>query len=263
MKDTICVLGERRSGDLICTDFVYETGRVQESTVLQDGYVLGVVEGSAGLLLLEGEEHPLAPGDVFLVPQRTPYRLRFSGEAAYYYLVFYGRRAPELLSEIADVGTAAVFAACPEYRDILPFCRECIGKAGRRGGDLFGEAVLLYILAHIGRGAPPTEPLLSRMIEVTHEGYTSPSFSLATLARSLSYDAKYLSHYFKAQRGIGYSHYLRALRLDHAVFLMEQGLVSVKSIALLAGFSDPLYFSKIFKASRGCSPSEYIRSLGK
>ena len=261
MSETICIFNEQRSGDLICTDFVYETSNIQESTVHLESYVLGVVEGSEGSLLIEGVERKLSCGDIFFVPRNIPYRLRFLGDIAYYYIVFYGRRASELLARVSPSHTAAVFGAREEYKDILPFCRECIKKAELQSRDIFGEAVLLYILAHICGEAKPTDSLLSRMIEITHESYTSPSFSLATLAETLFYDAKYLSHHFKRQKGVGYVNYLRSLRLDHAVFLMEQGLASVKNIAILSGFSDSLYFSKVFKKEKGCSPSEYIASL--
>ena len=40
--------------------------------------------------------------------------------------------------------------------------------------------------------------------------------------------------------------------------LFNEGLDSVKNVALLSGFSDPLYFSKVFKKRVGCAPTEYI-----
>ena len=42
---------------------------------------------------------------------------------------------------------------------------------------------------------------------------------------------------------------------------MEEGLVSVKNIALLSGFRDPLYFSKVFAETEGISPKNYISDL--
>ena len=54
-----------------------------------------------------------------------------------------------------------------------------------------------------------------------------------------------------------YTEYLRMLRLKYAISLLEHGLDSVKNVAILSGFSDPLYFSTVFKKSIGCSPKEY------
>ena len=117
MEKTICIFNEQRSGELICTDFVYETSNIQESAVHHESYVLGVVEKSEGVLMIEGKEHPLVPGDVFFIPENIPYRLRFFGEIAYYYIVFYGRRVSELLSRVSPSHTAAVFGAREEYKD--------------------------------------------------------------------------------------------------------------------------------------------------
>ena len=55
--------------------------------------------------------------------------------------------------------------------------------------------------------------------------------------------------------------YLRELRIRHALFLMEQGVASVKNVALLSGFGDALYFSKVFTAEQGISPKAYIASI--
>jgi transcriptional regulator GlxA family with amidase domain len=60
---------------------------------------------------------------------------------------------------------------------------------------------------------------------------------------------------------VAYTQYLREQRIKHAIFLMEQGVVSVKNVAILSGFSDALYFSKIFTASVGVSPKAYIQKI--
>ena len=48
------------------------------------------------------------------------------------------------------------------------------------------------------------------------------------------------------------------MRLKYAVSLFDYGLDSVKNVAILSGFADPLYFSSVFKESIGISPREYI-----
>jgi AraC-like DNA-binding protein len=61
--------------------------------------------------------------------------------------------------------------------------------------------------------------------------------------------------------GIGYAEYLRNLRIKYAVSLFDHGIDSVKNVALLSGFSDPLYFSTVFKTVVGLSPKEYLKKL--
>ena len=72
------------------------------------------------------------------------------------------------------------------------------------------------------------------------------------------YNEKYLSHLFKSRIGVSFTEHLRNKRISYAVLLFEHGLDSVKNVAFLSGFSDPLYFSTVFKRSLGVSPKEFI-----
>ena len=105
--------------------------------------------------------------------------------------------------------------------------------------------------------------LLAKIVKITNEQFTRADFSLSAPAEQLGYDAKYLSSFFKKHKGMAFTAYLRELRIRRAVFLMEHGVESVKNVAVLSGFQDPLYFSKVFKAVIGQSPTEYIKKLHK
>ena len=96
---------------------------------------------------------------------------------------------------------------------------------------------------------------------ISEEQLTDSDLSIAKIAENLGYNSKYLSHFFKEKTGITYSEYLRTLRINYAVSLFEHGIDSVKSVALLSGFTDPLYFSTVFKKSIGVSPKDYKRRL--
>jgi two-component system response regulator YesN len=54
-----------------------------------------------------------------------------------------------------------------------------------------------------------------------------------------------------------YSEYLRNLRIKYAIALLDNGIDSIKNVAILSGFSDPLYFSSVFKKMVGVSPKDY------
>ena len=105
--------------------------------------------------------------------------------------------------------------------------------------------------------------MVTDILMLTQKNFTNPDLSLASIAAKLGYDAKYLSSLFKKRRGVAYMQYLRELRIKHALFLMEQGVASVKNVALLSGFRDALYFSKVFAGVEGIPPSEYITQLDK
>ena len=61
--------------------------------------------------------------------------------------------------------------------------------------------------------------------------------------------------------GVSLKEYLRTLRIKYAVSLFDHGMDSVKNVALLSGFNDPLYFSTVFKKTVGVSPTDYAHSL--
>ena len=82
---------------------------------------------------------------------------------------------------------------------------------------------------------------------------------LETTAAALGYSAKYVSRMFKQSMGLSFSEYVKNARIQHAVFLMEQGITAVKNIALLCGFHDAAYFSNVFRDSVGLSPSQFIQ----
>ena len=60
--------------------------------------------------------------------------------------------------------------------------------------------------------------------------------------------------------GITYSEYLRNLRIRYAASLFDHGIDSVKNVAFLSGFTDPMYFSGVFKKVTGLSPKEYKKA---
>ena len=147
------------------------------------------------------------------------------------------------------------------YQTMREFWLDCLRDADDGNVDLLAEAVLLYSLAHLRPAVKKQNDLLTKILLITDERFTEADFTLSSLADEIGYDAKYLSFIFKRKKGVTFTGYLRDLRLRHAIFLMEQGVVSVKNVAILSGFDDALYFSKIFKQYTGHSPKEYIENL--
>ena len=125
--------------------------------------------------------------------------------------------------------------------------------------DLAAESVLLYTFSRLFGSSVKNSGVVGKMLSMTEERFTEPTLSLSTLADELSYNTKYLSHIFKEKMGMGYSEYLRDTRIKFAVSLIDRGLDSIKNVALLSGFTDPLYFSTVFKKQIGMSPLAYIQ----
>ena len=264
MGRNICKFTETRSSDLICTDFVYELDRAQSTGSTAQQYVLGMVDKGTGELSCEGRVLPLQGGTLFFVPRGMRYAVTGDESLSYFYICFYGRRAEELITRAGFAEEIAVCdAEAEEGTRIAQMALDALHRASEKNLDLYSESVLLYLLSHLCREKKTHHDLLSRIVATANDRFSEADFSLSTLAGELGYDGKYLSALFKKKKGLPFTQYLRELRIAHALFLMEQGVVSVKNIAILAGFGDALYFSKIFKEQVGLSPKAYMENLQK
>ena len=104
------------------------------------------------------------------------------------------------------------------------------------------------------------EHLIVIIRKYVEDNYTDSDLNLQTMADNLGYSSKYISRVFKDAMGVTFSSYLTNVRIQNAVFLLDQGVTAIKNVALLTGYKDPFYFSSVFKNIVGMSPSEYIRS---
>jgi transcriptional regulator GlxA family with amidase domain len=83
--------------------------------------------------------------------------------------------------------------------------------------------------------------------------------SISDLARELAVSDRTLVRRFSAAVGESPLAYLQAVRLDAARSLLEAGDMSVQSVALQVGYSDPSSFSRLFRQGFGLSPGAYRR----
>lgn len=264
MKDhNVCKFSNVSSGDLICAELVYENTEVQATPASSDRYILGFVVNGNGILHQGIQAHPLCTGNLFFVQKNSRFSICFEGEHAYFYISYYGRRADELTDRFGLSEGNCVFEIADNYEKLKTFAFHCMERANAENTDILGECALLYFFSHLNIQKRQQPNLLSDMILITNQSFTEPQFSLGVLSDRMGYDPKYLSFFFKKNKGIRYSQYLRDLRIKRSVFLMEQGLTSIKNIALLSGFSDALYYSKIFKKEIGKTPKEYLSFLEK
>ena len=170
------------------------------------------------------------------------------------YIDFGGARADTLFSRFCINRINRLFAG---FEGLIPLWHDSLCRASDINLDLVSEGILLYTFSRMAVDNDEKNSIINRIVEITEENFTDPELSVTALAKELSYNAKYISHLFKEKTGISYSEHLRNLRIKYAVSLLEHGIDSVKNVALLSGFTDPLYFSTVFKKTVGVSPKDY------
>ena len=254
----VCKFNPSRASDLICTGFVRETKGGQALPHRAAEHALHLVIDGKGILTRNGRTYEITRGDLFFVCEGQEFSIVSTESLDYCYVTFLGRRADELIHRFSIHEDNALFDG---YAEMIPFWIESQEFATEETIDLLCESVLLYSFGHLRTAKRERVDVLSSMLTFTQEHFTEPALSISSLADHLGYSPKYLSTLFKQRKGVSYTQYLRELRIRRAIFLMEQGVASVKNVALLSGFLDALYFSRIFASSVGISPKAYIQRL--
>lgn len=259
MIENICKMNPYRSSDLITRRFVYETQNEQASPREAGTHAVALVFSGNGSFLHNMQCDVLTTGTLFFIMKKDLFSVTSNDDLKYCYIEFGGRRADEYLDRFGITETNRIFVNC---EDMIPFWQESIGySAQNHNVDLISESVLLYTLAHLTPQEKKHHDVTEQIISLTHDRFADADLSITAIADELGYDAKYLSSLFKKKKGIAYTQYLRELRIRHAVFLIEEGIVSVKNAALLSGFRDALYFSKVFTSMQGITPKLYIQQV--
>lgn len=90
------------------------------------------------------------------------------------------------------------------------------------------------------------------------------NLSLTDISKSLAIHPSYLSREFSRHfDNLSFGEYIRKLRIEKAIVLMETTSYSLTEIAYLTGFSDQSHFTRIFKQHFAKSPSAYKKEVAK
>lgn len=90
------------------------------------------------------------------------------------------------------------------------------------------------------------------------------NLSLTDISKSLDINPSYLSREFSRHfDNLSFGEYIRKLRIEKAIELMNIKDYSLTEIAYLTGFSDQSHFTRIFKQHSGKNPSAYRKEFKK
>ena len=257
-NDNVCkFIAPRADSPLTVHHFVKETDATVSAaphTLANHLAILAISE--EGFFHFNGIPYPLRAGHLYFGFQGDSFFFSGADTVEYLYIGFEGWRADELFSRFGICPAARVAEGC---KALIPFWRDALSRGTPSNLDLVSESALLYAFSLMERSEKPTDEVMRRVLRLVEEGFGNKDLSLASVAAEVGYHEKYLSHRFRLYTGVGFNRYLKDLRVKNAVFLMDNGVHSVKNVALLCGFGDPLYFSKVFRLDMGLSPSDYLR----
>lgn len=93
---------------------------------------------------------------------------------------------------------------------------------------------------------------------------TQFTFDLKKISNDLELNPSYLSREFsKYFEYLNFGDYVRKLRIEKAINLIQNSTYTLTEIAYMTGFSDQSHFTRIFKQSTGKNPSSYRKNAQK
>jgi len=119
-----------------------------------------------------------------------------------------------------------------------------------------------YLKQGSAKKAPEWTKELREMIQDQID--TNMHLSLQQVSQNLEIYPSYLSREFsKYFENLSFGDYIRKLRIEKAISLLETTAYPLTEIAYLTGFSDQSHFNRIFKKQAGVTASEYRKNLLK
>lgn len=119
-----------------------------------------------------------------------------------------------------------------------------------------------YLKQQGSKKAPAWAKEIKEMIQDQID--TNMSLSLQQVSEELKINPAYLSREFSRYfENLSFGDYIRKMRIEKSINLMETTDYALTEIAYLTGFSDQSHFNRIFKKQMGMRASDYKKNLVK
>lgn len=102
------------------------------------------------------------------------------------------------------------------------------------------------------------DKFLKKILEVARLNLSNTEFSKDEFASSLNMSSSLLYKKTKSLTGLSPTDFIKTVRLDHALLLLQSRKYTVTEVSELCGFASVGYFSTVFKKHFGKSPTEIM-----
>jgi len=100
------------------------------------------------------------------------------------------------------------------------------------------------------------DQFVRKAVSVVHANMDNAAFNKETFASEMNVSSSLLYKKIKSLTDLSPIDFIRSIRLNHALKLIQSGTYSITEVSELCGFSSVKYFSAAFKAYFGKSPSK-------
>ena len=102
------------------------------------------------------------------------------------------------------------------------------------------------------------EKLMEKIMKVLNEHLDDSEFNVDALTKEVGISRAQLHRKMKEMTGLPVSEFIRNIRLEQAVRLLEEQKINVTQVAYSVGFSNLAHFSTVFRKQFGVSPTDYL-----
>jgi AraC-like DNA-binding protein len=223
-----------------------------------------------GILLQDGRETLLRPGELAIYDTQRPYTLMFEEEFKTLVLMFPQQQLGLPVAQIREMTATAIGAEHPLGRAINPFLGQLAGLLPQLQGpvghrlaanavDLLGTLLAAELHEHDELAVDGHHRQFRSIQAYIDEHLTDPELCPGSIAESQYISLRSLHKIF-AQSGHTVSEWIRTRRLEQCKRDLSdpfQHHVPVGAVGARWGLPDAAHFSRVFRAAYGSSPSAF------
>ena len=101
------------------------------------------------------------------------------------------------------------------------------------------------------------DSIFRQIFDYISNNYMLPDCSASMLAERFHFSADHISRLFKRYTGETLNVYINKRRMEYALELLRNPVLSINEIAIRSGFRNQNYFSRVFRKQLQVSPTEY------
>lgn len=128
-----------------------------------------------------------------------------------------------------------------------------------RALDFLSQTLMLEapLQSRVAQNMPQRHKAVEEAMDILGSEWGAPP-TIASLARRVGINECYLKTDFRVRTGLSIGEYVRKIRMEKALALLESGGCTVLQAAIFVGYTNPSHFSHAFKQFHGYLPSACI-----
>ncbi len=247
-----------------------KSDKEMQGPVVKNRFIIHLCTDGEGSYNLEGTKYRIQKGEMFLIPpNRTiSYVQNPQNPWSYYWFEYTGELASRI-SELANFSFENPTYRSSSFQELEKIMSSCISSSANKNDELLTISYIYRFFSTIinerknstRTAYSKTDELIHKITSYIADYYNHINLSLNEISAHFSFSPSYISKIFKEKIGTPITRYITEFRIQKAVELLKLENLTIKSIALSVGYSDPLYFTREFRRCLKNSPTNYRKEV--